>query len=130
MATSQDDQRPGVPPPLTVAASLAAVEAAVLVLLGFAEVVALQGERLVMGATTVAFFWLYGGFLAYAALRLRQLQSWARAPIVLAQLIQIMVGVSFWGGETTVVSVLLVLTGLLTLAGVFHPASLAAVESD
>lgn len=122
--------RPGVPPPLTVAVSLAAVEAAVLVLLGFAEVVALQGERLVMGVTTVAFFWLYGGFLAFAAYRLWRLEAWARAPIVLAQLIQVMVGVSFWGGETTVVAVLLVVSGLITLAGVFHPASLAAVESD
>lgn len=131
MALSDDPaQRPDVPPPLTVAASLAAVEAAVLVLLGLAEVVALQGERLVMGATTVAFFWLYGGFLGFAALRLRQLQPWARAPVVLAQLIQIMVGVSFWGGATTAVSVLLVLTGILTLSGVFHPASLAAVDSD
>ena len=131
MASSDDPaQRPGVPPPLTVAVSLAAVEAAVLVLLGLAEAFSLQGERLAMGTTTVAFFWLYGGFLAYAAFRLRQLQSWARAPIVLAQLIQIMVGVSFWGGATTAVSVLLVLSGALTLAGIFHPASLAAVDSD
>lgn len=131
MATPDDSvRRPGVPPPLTVAASLAAVEAAVLVLLGLAEVAALKGERLVMGTTTVAFFWLYGGFLGFAALRLRQLQAWARAPIVLAQLIQIMVGVSFWGGSTTVVAVLLVVSGVITLAGVFHPASLAAMESD
>lgn len=109
---------------------MAAVEAAVLVLLGIAEAFALQGERLVMGVTTVAFFWLYGGFLGFAAWRLRRLESWARAPIVLAQLIQIMVGVSFWGGTTTAVSVILVVAGALTLAGVFHPASLAAVESD
>lgn len=121
---------PAVPPPLTVAASLAAVEAAVLVLLGIVEVVSLEGERLVMGATTTAFFWLYGGFLGYAAWRYHRLESWARAPLVLAQLIQILVGVGFWGGSTTAVAVVLVVTGAVALGGIFHPASLAALDRD
>lgn len=106
------------------------MEAVALVLYGLSLLPTLEGQRLVMGATTVAFFLGYGGFLAFAAWQMYRLHSWSRAPIVLAQLIQIMVGASFWGGGTTPVAVLLVLVGLVTLAGIFHPASLAALESD
>lgn len=124
-----DGQRSAVPPPLTVAVSLAAVEAALLVLQGLALIPALDGERLVMGSTSVAFFVLYGGFLGYCTWSVYRLRSWARAPLVLAQLIQILVGASFWGGATTIVAVIAVSVGVLTLAGIFHPASLAALEA-
>ena len=125
-----DGQRSAVPPPLTVAVSIAALEAALLVLQGLALIPALEGERLVMGSTSVAFFLVYGGFLGYCAWSVYRLRSWARAPLVLAQLIQILVGASFWGGSTTAIAVLAVAAGLLTLVGIFHPASLAALEGD
>ena len=101
-----------------------------LVLQGFALVPAVEGERFAMGATSVAFFLLYGGFLGYCAWTLYRLQSWARSPVVLAQLIQMLVGASYWGGATTIIAVVAVALGLLTLAGIFHPASLAALEAD
>lgn len=118
------------PPPLTVAVSLAGLEAVALVLYGATLVPGLSGERLVMGLTSVAFFWAYGAGLAFCAWQLYRLNSWARAPIVLAQLIQVMVGVDFWGGSTTAVAVLLIAVGVLVLAGIFHPASLAALEES
>ena len=135
MTSSPDGAgRPGapttVPPPLTVAVSVVALEAALLFLQGLALLPALEGERLAMGATSVAFFLLYGGFLGYCAWQVYRLHSWARSPIVLAQLIQILVGASFWGGATTIVAIVAVVLGLLTLAGIFHPASLAALEND
>lgn len=111
-----------------MATSLVGVEALVLVLLGVAELFVIQGERLAMGVTTVAFFLMYGAFLAFAAWRVYRRESWARAPLVLAQLIQVMVGFSFWGGETTAYAVVLLLTGAIVLAGIFHPASLAALD--
>jgi hypothetical protein len=109
--------------------SVAALEAALLVLQGLALIPALEGERLVMGSTSVAFFVVYGGFLGYCAWSVYRLHSWARAPLVLAQLIQILVGASFWGGPTTIVAVIAVAAGVLTLAGIFHPASLAALDA-
>jgi hypothetical protein len=121
---------PQVPPPLAVAVSLAALEAAVLVLYGLSLVPSIEGEKLAMGATSLLFFLCYGGFLGFCSWRLYRLHSWARAPLVLAQLIQVLVGASFWGGSTTVISVIAVATALLALAGIFHPASLAAVEGD
>ena len=117
-----------MPSPLTVAASVVGVEAAVLLIQGLTLLPAMHGERLAMGATSVVFFVVYGVFLGYCALQLYRLHSWARAPVVLAQLIQGLVGASFWGGKTTPVAVLAIVAALVTLAGIFHPASLAALE--
>lgn len=116
------------PAPLVVAAALAGVEAALLVLFGVAELIAISGARLTMGVTTVLFFVIYGAGLAWCAWRLTRLDSWARAPLVLAQLLQLGVAWSFWGGGSTPVAVGLGLLALLVIAGVFHPASLEALR--
>jgi peptidoglycan/LPS O-acetylase OafA/YrhL len=117
-----------VPPALAVAALLTLVEAVVLVVQGVVILPATSGQRLVMAATTTAFFLVFGAFLGYCAWQLYRLRSWARAPVVLAQLIIILVGGSFWGGSTRVVAVLMILAGAVTIAGIMTPASLRAVE--
>jgi hypothetical protein len=116
-----------VPIPLLVAVCLTMVEAAALVVEGLTLLPAMQGPRLVMAGTTAAFFLLFGVFLAYCAWQLYRLRSWARAPVVLAQLILILVGGSFWGDRTTVVAVLLIGAGAVTIAGIMSPASVGAV---
>jgi hypothetical protein len=128
-STDQPSSGRRVPLVLTVAASLAAVEALVLVIQGFALIPVIEGERLAMGVSSLLFFLVYGGALAFCAWQLYRLRSWARAPVVLAQLIQIMVGASFWGGATTPISVAVVTAGLATLVAIFHPASLGALEA-
>ena len=116
--------------PLLVAASLVAVEALLLVVQGIAEIVAVSGERVVMGVTTSLFFVAYGAGLALCAWAVTRLRSWARAPIVVAQLIQVMVAWSFRGGGTTLVAVGLGLLAVVVLAGIFHPASLDALADE
>ena len=123
-----NDQR--APAPLVVAASLVALEALLLVLFGLAELRSLSFTKATMGITTSMFFAVYGAGLGYCAYRLRKLDSWPRAPIVLAQLIQLGVAWSFRGGSTTFVSVALAAVALLTLVAVFHPASLRALEDE
>jgi len=118
----------GPPPPLTVAASLTGLEGLVFLLLSLVQLSVAQGDKFAMNATTFVFFLVVGVFLLFAAWQLYRLHSWVRAPIVLAQLIQVLVGASFWGGSTTIVAVLSILMALVVLAGVFHPASLAALE--
>jgi len=113
-----------------VAASLVAVEAVLLVGYGVVLVTAVRSERLAMGVTTPLFFLLYGAGLAYCAWAVTRLHSWARAPLVLAQLIQLGVAWSFRGGTSTLVTVTLALVALVVLAGVFHPASLEALHHD
>jgi uncharacterized SAM-binding protein YcdF (DUF218 family) len=119
---------PAAPAPLIVAASVAGVEAVLLVLFGVAELIAISGARLTMGVTTVVFFVVYGAGLAWCAWRLTRLDSWARAPLVLAQLLQLGVAWSFWGGGSTPVALGLGVLALLVIAGVFHPASLEALR--
>jgi hypothetical protein len=123
-ATAAPSERPAA---LTVAISLAVVEAALLVLFGVAELFSLTGARAAMGLTTTAFFLLYGAGLAYCAWRLARLESWARAPVVLAQLIQLGVAWSFKDGDTTLVAVALAVVALVVIGGILHPRSLSAL---
>jgi hypothetical protein len=119
-----------VPAPLTVAAGLVGVEALLLVLYGVLEIVALSEQRVAMGVTTAVFFLGYGAALGICAWSLVRLRSWARSPVVLAQLIQLGVAWSFRGGASTPVAVALALVAVLVLVGVFHPASLAALADE
>jgi hypothetical protein len=48
----------------------------------------------------------------------------------MAQLIQLGVAWSFWGGSSTVAALSLGVVALVVLAGIFHPASLAALSDD
>ena len=115
------------PAPLVVATSLVAVEAVLLVLFGFAELRSLSSTKLTMGVTTSLFFVVYGIGLAVFGWLLHRLQSWTRAPVVLAQLIQLGVAWSFRGDNTAFVSVLLTVISVLVLVGVLHPASTRAL---
>jgi hypothetical protein len=123
--------RTGTPAPLVVAASLVVVEALLLVIQGVAELIVLSGQRLAMGVTTGVFFVAYGAGLVLCAWAVNRRRSWARAPIVVAQLIQLAVAWSFTGGSTTPVAIGLAVLAVLVLVGIFHPASLDALaESD
>jgi hypothetical protein len=113
---------------LVAAVALVGAEAVALVVLGVLELGVLSSSRAVMGLTTALFFLVYGVGLGACAWLLLRLRSWARAPVVLAQLIQIPVAWGFRGGSTTLVAVLLAGAAVLVLVGVFHPASIAAVE--
>ena len=55
-------------------------------------------------------------------------RSWARSPVILAQLIQLGIAWSFRGGDTTVVAVVLALVSLIVVVGVLHPASIAHLD--
>ena len=118
------------PAPLSVAASLAAVEGLLLVLYGVAELFALEVARAVMGATTALFFLVYGAGLLFCAWRMSRRASWARSPVVMAQLIQLGVAWSFRGGDSTLVAVALAGVALVVLVGIFHPASLRALGGE
>jgi len=118
------------PAPLVVAASLAAIEGLVLVLYAAGELFHLSSTRLAMGLTTSGFFAVYGLALIGCAWAVTRGRSWARSPIVLAQLIQLGVAFSFWGGSTTLVAVGLAVTAAIVLVGLLHPASIDALGRD
>jgi hypothetical protein len=113
-----------------LAAALVAVQGLVLLGYAVAEAWALSGSRVAMGVTTAAFFAVYGGGLLWCARALFRLRSWARSPVVLAQLIWLGVAWSFRGGATAWVTALLVVTAGVVLVGVLHPRSTTALAPD
>ena len=129
-ADAVNDRRTDHPAPLVVAASLVAVEGLVLLLLAVLELASLSSQRLTMGVTTAGFFAVYGGALLLLAWSVHRGRSWARSPIVLAQLIQLGIAWSFRGGDTTLVAVALAVVALIVVAGLLHPASIDALADD
>ena len=115
------------PAPLVVAASLVVVEA--LLLLGYAvlELANVSSDRVSVAVTTSLFFAAYGLLLLGAAWAVTHGRSWARSPIVLAQLIQLGVAWSFRGGDTTVVAVVMAVVAVVVLVGLLVPSSIDAL---
>ncbi len=118
------------PPPLTVAASLAGVQGMLLVLYSVLEVANLSVNRVTMGVTTAVFFLAAGAGLCACAYYLQRRSTWARSPIVLAQLIQLGLAWNFRAAPTTWVAVVLAVVALVVLFGIFHPASIRALEGS
>ena len=129
MSRAADDPARRVPVTLSVAAGLTALEGLAFAAYGVALLPGLFGGRPEAGSTSLFFFLAYAVFLGVCAWQLRRLRSWARAPVVLAQLIQLLVGFSFWGGSTTPVALVLVGVAVADLVAVLHPRSLAALGS-
>jgi hypothetical protein len=101
-----------------------------MVLLAVLELASVSSGRLTMGVSTSIFFLGYGAALLGCAWAVHRLVSWARSPMVLAQLIQLGVAWSFRGGGTTVLAIGLAVVALVVLAGVLHPASLDALSDE
>lgn len=118
------------PPPLVLAAGLVGLEALVLAVLAVLELVSLDSRRVALGVTTALFFLVLAAGLAACARGLVVVSSWARGPVVAAQLIALLLATSFWGGDTTRVSLATLLVAALTLVGVLHPASTRALAAD
>jgi hypothetical protein len=121
--------RSNLPTPLLVALVVVGLESVVLLVMGVLELVSLDTARPEVALTAGLFFLAYAAFLAFFTWRLARLESWARAPLVMGQLIQIPVGLSYWGGDTRFVTVALLAAAGVALVGIFHPASIAAIEA-
>jgi hypothetical protein len=118
------------PTPLKVAGALVLLEAAALVVLSVAELFNVTSERATMGVSTSLFFVVYAVAIGLCAWRMLLLDSWARSPVVLAQLIQLGVAWSFRGGDTTWVALVLALAAAIALVGIFHPESMQALSPE
>jgi hypothetical protein len=118
------------PPTLMGAAVLVGLEGLLMCVLAVLEVVALDSGRVTLGITTALFFLVLGAGLAFCAWGLFRVRSWARGPVVAVELIGVLLSFSFWGGETTLVAVVILLVSLAVLIGVLHPASTRALAAN
>jgi hypothetical protein len=114
------------PPPLTVAASLVAIQATVLVALAVLELANVSSERASMGVSTALFFLIYGVLLAICAWALTQQQGWTRGPVLITQLIQL--GLAWNLRDTPLIAGALAVTAAVVLAGMLHPATLRVLQ--
>ena len=101
-----------------------------LIVLGIAEAFTIKNDRLVLGLTTAAFFVVYGAGLGLVARGLARASTWSRGPTVFAQLIQLLVAYSFWGGSTKAVAVALAVAGAGVLICVFQKVSTEALADN
>ena len=121
-----DLDRGSRPRQLTAAAGLAATEG--LVALGFGVAELAQVNLDVVAGVGVALVMIGFAVLLVAAARaLLRGRRWARAPIVVVQLIMLPVGWSFRGGSTTWVSAVMIIVAVVTLVLVLHPRSTRAL---
>ena len=127
MTSADPAHHGGVPTPLKVAVGLVGLEALAFAAYGVLLLPDLFSDHAEAGGTASVFFLAYAVFLAVCARQLWRLRSWTRAPLVLAQLIQLLVGTSFWGGQTTPVAVVLIVVAVAALVALLHPRSLAAL---
>jgi hypothetical protein len=125
-----DAREPALPAPLVVAASLAALEGLLVVVYGVLEASNVHAGRAAMGITTSAFFLVLGGTLIGAAWLVGRGRPGARSPIMVVQLLLLGLAWSFHGGSTTWVAAGLATVAALVLAGLLHPASIAALNRD
>lgn len=118
------------PRPLKLASAVVAGEGLVVAVLGIVEAITINDDRLTLGLTTAAFLILYGGGLLLVARGLYRVSTWSRGPAVFAQLIQLLMAYSFWGGSTKPVSVILVVAAVAVLVGIFQKVSMEALADD
>ena len=122
------------PVPLRVAALLVLAEAGAFVVLTIVQVTAFSADRFNLAWTTTAFFLLYAAFLAWCARGVLVGQSWARSPLVLAQLLQLGVAWSFTQGEAgqgdKTVAWVLAAAAIAILIGIFHPRSISYLGGE
>ncbi len=119
----------GAPAPLVAAAGLTLVEGLLTVIYGLGEAVHITAARLVMGVSTSVFFLAYGAGLMLCAWGLTRLRTWARGPVLLAQLIWLGLAWNFREGETLPLAIALAVPAVIVLAGMLHPRTLDALEN-
>jgi len=119
---SWSDRRPVT---LVVAAVSLALEA--LIALGYAalEIGQVRMSRAVVGVGVAILMACFGVFLLFVARSVFRGKRWSRGPAVATQLILLPLALSFAGGGTTWVSVVLASLAIAVLVGVLHPRSTA-----
>ncbi len=116
------------PLPLLTTVAVVALEAVALVLVAVLALANLGGAA-GLGVSSAVFFLLCAAALAGCAWGLARLGSWARAPIVLTELVGL--GLAWDARHTdTPLAVGLAVLVVVGLAGLFHPATTRALTPE
>ena len=130
MADTEPAERPRTPAYLLFASVLVALQGLGMLVLAGLELASLSASRLALGVTTALFFAALAAGLGICAGGLARAGSWARSPVVVTELLQLLIAWSFRGGETTLVAIGLAVFAALVLGCVLHPASNRAFDAS
>ena len=119
---SPSDRRPLT---IVVAAVLLALEALIALAYAALEIGQVRVSRAVVGVGVTILMASFGVFLLFVARSVFRGKRWSRGPAVATQLILLPLALSFAGGGTTWVSVVLAALAIAVLVGVLHPRSTA-----
>ena len=114
------------PPPLVVAASLAALEGTALVVGGVLELFHIGSGSVSLAISLAVFFVAYGALLLAGAVGLYRVVAWPRGPVLISQLI--LLGLA-WGLRDHIgAALVMAVVAVVTFAGLVHPASIEVLE--
>ena len=119
---SRSDRRPLT---IVVAAVLLALEALIALAYAALEIGQVRVSRAVVGVGVTILMACFGVFLLFVARSVFRGKRWSRGPAVATQLILLPLALSFAGGGTTWISVVLAVLAVTVLVGVLHPRSTA-----
>ena len=113
------------PPTIVVAAVVLALEALMALAYAALEVGQVRMSRAVVGVGVTILMACFGLFLLFVARSVFRGKRWSRGPAVATQLILLPLALSFVGGRTTWVAVVLAALAIGVLVAVLHPRSTA-----
>ena len=119
---SPSDRRPLT---IVVAAVLLGLEGLIALAYAALEIGQVRMSRAVVGVGVAILMACFGVFLLFVARSVFRGKRWSRGPAVATQLILLPLALSFAGGGTTWVSVVLAALAIAVLVGVLHPRSTA-----
>jgi hypothetical protein len=126
--TGSPYSRHGAPPPLVTAAGVVLVEGLLTAMYGISVAVQIKSSQIVVGVTTSVFFVAYGAAMVLCAWGLNRLRTWARGPVLLAQLIWLGLAWNFREGDTLPLAIGLAVPAVIVLVGMLVPSSVDALE--
>ena len=113
------------PPTIVVAAVVLALEALMALAYAALEIGQVRMSRAVVGVGVNILMACFGLFLLFVARSVFRGKRWSRWPAVATQLILLPLALSFVGGRTTWVAVVLAALAIGVLVAVLHPRSTA-----
>lgn len=117
-------------PYLAIASILVLLEGLAVLGMAVAELADIAGDRVGLGVSTAVFFVLVGAGLCAASYGLWRRVSWARGPIVFAQLVQLGLAWSFRDVSPPAIAGVLLVVALGVLVCILAPATTAALTDD
>jgi hypothetical protein len=114
---------------LVTAAAVVSLEALTFGILAVFELLDVSSGRVGLGVGATAFLLLIAGGLAWAASRVAVGESWARSPLVLAQLVQLGLAWNF-RGDPAWLAPAIALPALVVLACLLAPPVTRALAAD